>query len=227
MMKLLCTAAVCCLVFATSTVHAQYIVDDGTAEAGLGIGGDSHIVHLNAFQAVAGQLTVNTIDIAFGNPAVAATDGAAIGYHLWTDPNNDGNPDDAQLFFSGTGTISSANTDTFVSFATPDFNLNVGDYFFVGYDSNTNGGGGANFTAARDTTNPVGQSWIAGNSDGVTDLDLNNLGGAGIAVAELSTIDPTFAGNWLIRADFTEPVPEPTSGFLLLGLGTVMLRRKR
>lgn len=185
-----------------------YKWDDGSSEDAIAFGvqgvNNAESAWFNQFTVVAGAETITSLDIVWGTPANSTPanqlNGQPVIICIWNDPNNDGNPNDSTLIASVNGTISSANTDTFVTY-TFDTPVNIGPAgtsFFVGdvtpaYDQ------GELFFQGIDETNPQGHSWVAGNSTG-DPVDYMNLGNNDT----LGTIDSFgLPGNWLIRANGT------------------------
>ena len=171
---------------------------------------------------------ITGLQIAFGanSNSDPPADGSPVLAAIWSDPNNDGDPADAQLLNSVAGVVANSHTDTFVSFpfSTPT-TIPVGDNFFVGFQHTETGGLG-NYAVARDTSSDAGVSWLIASTGG-TLLDLNDLGSAEFGGSFASF---GFAGNALIRA-VASPVaaiPEPSSALpLLFCITTTMLARRR
>lgn len=204
-----------------------YSVDDGSAESSLASTGNANTnLWLNVFTVVAGGEQINSIDIAFG----AATNmdppanGTPATVYLWTSASNNPNPTvDASVVSSVAGTVQSIHTNTFITFALPvPVLLNVGDVFFVGFQS-------TDFAVGADTNSPAGQSWIFTNFDN-NPIDPNNLAGT-VVGGEFGAVG--FPGNALIRANGSSisTVPEPgtftLAGLAAFGLIGRVIRRRR
>lgn len=203
-----------------ATAASLYAVDDGSSENSIGFPAGGDIAWFNAFTVLPGQEVITNIILAWGSVA----DGTAASVHLWSDPNNDGNPNDAVLLQSQSTTVTSPNTDTFVTVDIPDTTLMVGDTFFVGAFASSPTGF---FPAAIDQTTSAGQSWVAGSSI-VGSVDLSSLSTASL----LGTIDSFgFPGNWLVRAEATAAtptsVPEPAFVTGLLGISAAALLKRK
>lgn len=193
-----------------------YSLDDGTAEASIGFNGGGDIAWLNSFTVVEGHKTITDILIAWGS---SIDEGEAASVHLWSDPNNDGNPDDAVLLESVNTTVTNPSTNTFASIDIPDRTFAVGDTFFVGgFMSSTD----TFFPALLDQTSSAGKSWVSGGAVG--SVDLNNLSGS----SAFGTIDSFgIPGNLLVRAKGT-PEPENIFGTIIaLTIAMMSLRKKR
>lgn len=200
----------------------EYQRDDGVAENTIGLTAAGSFGWLQTYTSLATAPIITNIRIAFGTPLTL--NGAPVTAYLWSDPNQDGNPTDAQVLASAAGVISGANAavpinnPTFVSFNIPDTAVTVGQRFFLGVIMQTQLAG--QFPAAVDQTIPLpgpGVQWAAIGTTGT--MNPNALPG----VTDISTI-PTLAGKWLIRGDGV--IPEPTSLALLGFVGLLAIRRR-
>lgn len=215
---LLCAATV--FAIGTSSAPAQVIgYDDGTAETSFGFGlppGNSASIWMNAFPSTV-PTSVVALQVIFGSPNfpggnVALT--TPITFAVWSDPNNDGNPTDAILLATGSGTVTSTDTNTYVTYTFPT-QVDVSGGVFVGYSIDAS----APFPQGYDQDNPtVGTSWAYGGSDLAV---LSNNSGP----FDLNTVFPGVATIRLVA------VPEPAtylSGITaLVLLGAQCLRRQR
>ena len=177
---------------------ANYAIDDGAGESSLGLV-NSDIVYLNQFDSLPGMDVITDIQIAFGanTNQDPPPNGSPVTVGIWSDPNNDGNPEDAILLQSVNGSIQNSHTDTFVSFPLPQPQLiPVGDSFFVGFRSVS---AGPNFPLARDKNTILNdRSWLAFSVLPNT-LDVNDLDG--VNTGDFDTFDGFgFPGVALIRA---------------------------
>jgi hypothetical protein len=198
------------LVAAADLQATTYKVDDDTGESGFGGFGET-FYWVNGFTSQAGAENIHQVQISFGaSGATPSTyNGKAIHIAIWSDPNDDGNPDDAVLEGHTTGVISGfVNTidTTATAFANFDFSSGVtipaGEKFFVGFGYYLSGN--SVFGAARDSSSSgQGNSWaMRWNFDNPD------------AYAEMSTattkqnFDTVFGGNAMIRAIGQSP-PTP------------------
>lgn len=212
-----CLAAACfwCVAAASNAKAFTYSIDDGIADAGIGLSGSGDLIALNSFSTVQGT-TVTSISIAFGAPAISsALNGLPFQAILWSDPNGDGNPADAAVLATANGMISGAGTNTFVSLSispTPILTAN----FFVGFILTAPP---SSFPGAVDETSPIlpDRSFVtaaAPNHGNIFDLGSNSL-------VPLSSLESAgVPGNWLIRAgaEVQQTVPETGTGLLLLSI---------
>ncbi|MEO7723186.1 MAG: hypothetical protein ABIU29_00630 [Chthoniobacterales bacterium] len=183
-----------------------YAVDDGTAENVLGFtdGEQSYEgIFFNQFSVIPGQTTITAVEIAWGWSGYPQTlDGTPVTIGIWSDPNNDGLPDDGILLGSVAGTVANAGTNTFVTYAfSPPLELPpAASSFFVG--NMTPALPQALFFQAFDQ-NSVSrrQSWLAGMSE-FSPVDINNLGNNDV----LFLLEDSLSGNLMIRADGVGPV---------------------
>ena len=192
--------------------------DDGSSEDALAFGtegvSNAQAVWLNRITVIPGIDNVAIISVAWGTPSnstpASQLNGMPVTVGIWSDPNNDGSPDDAVLIASASGTIKDANTDTFVSyFFSPPVPLGpAGTNLFVGDVTPAFTGGELFYQAIDESSGSKGQSYLAAMSDG-SPADINNLGNNDV----IGTIDSFGApGNFLIRADpeLEPPPPTPT-----------------
>ena len=172
-----------------------YILDDGTAEdaVGLTLGGD--IISLNQFTVIPGDETINSISIAWGTPAFfdPSLDGLPYTAVLWSDPNGDGQPDDAAVLATAPGVVASQGTNTFL--ITPITPKGVATSFFVGFIITHMAG---QFPSAFDESAPVfNRSFVAGDTaPGTGNIDCLPCNELPVAPIESFGL----FGNWLIRA---------------------------
>ena len=161
-----------------------YITDDGTADSGTGLTAGGTIAWLNHFVTQDDITTISAISVAWGNvPA-----GTACTVYLWSDPNNDGTPNDAVVLASAATTVADPDTSTYVTVDIADTYVGPnGTNFYVGAII-THGPGA--YPAAVDYDG-WGTGWIAGNTAG--GLDPNNLAAAPVALQP-------YTNAWLLRA---------------------------
>lgn len=201
-----------------TVAEADYSVDDGSFEIAYGDpGGNLSIAFLNQFYATEAEQVITEIDILFG----PNTDGEPVTVYLWSDPNNDGNPNDASVLASLAGVVQFENT-AFSTYDIPDVQLNVGDSFFVGAIFEAAGG-----AVTVDTNSAFqGVSWAA--LDTMGSLDPNNLNSGNFQLALLGGSGSPFQeGNLLVRARGTASIPEPASISMLLCAGAIIVARRR
>ena len=165
-------------------------VDDGIAEDSVGNSAIGNFIWLNAFQVATGGEVLRSVDLAFGSGIPA---GETVAVHVWTDPNNDGNPEDAVRRFTVTVESVNPGTSQFTTVDVPDFVLGeAGTWFFIGAQTVSRP-----FPAPRDFANPSAlRSWVSAGTQ-LDDADPDDLDAAGL----FGLIDSFgITGNWLIRA---------------------------
>ncbi|MCE2883142.1 MAG: hypothetical protein LW636_12420, partial [Planctomycetaceae bacterium] len=164
-----------------------YRIDDGGAEFGIRSAG-SHMAWLSSYRIERGASRIEAIEINFVFMPAGAT--ATVG--LWSDPNGDGNPSDAQLLASAV--VPTGPLGVFKTVDIPDTEVGPdGTSFFVGAYAPV---GGNDFPGALDTSgNPIlGRCWVIGRD---TPFDPNNLAAG---AAQFETIESAlFPGKWLVR----------------------------
>jgi hypothetical protein len=181
------------------------------------------LMWLNAYKIQTGGEILKSISLTWGAPA----QGSPTSLLLYTDPNNDGNPNDASLLTQVETQVINPDSRQFTTINLQPTTLNVGQTFFVG----------ALFRNVRRDQRPAiadlagnapGTSWFAiGNhgDDEPSNIDVNNLANnfrSGSASQSPLPL-PTVYGNWVLRATgdtARRRVPE-SSG--VVGLGIVSL----
>ncbi len=203
------------------------------------------LMWLNSYQVAAGGELIKSIDLTWGAPprplntgnsTTPTTNGLADWQNraypatvlLYSDPNNDGNPNDAKLLAQADTTIANPNTPQFTTTPINPTELKVGQTFFVGALVRNVVRDQRPATADLSSTNP-GRSWFAIGNHGdaqPSNIDINNLannfnpsGGS-----ESPVPLPSVYGNWVLRAygddAIKRRIPEPS---VSLGLGLVSL----
>ena len=180
------------LLFPAST----YMIDDGSAEDAIGLTAGGDTICLNEFAVIPGSESISSVSIAWGTPAFfdPSLDGMPYTVAIWSDPDGNGDPGDAQLLTTASGVISQQGTDTFI---TTNISATISTKnFFVGFLVTQQAG---QFPAAFDESNPIfNRSYIAGSGTqgggNIQNLNDNDLPVAPIEIYGL-------LGNWLIRAD--------------------------
>jgi hypothetical protein len=209
-----------------------YRVDDGVSDTASGIQngvGTYDMLWLNSFTTQAPREVIRSISLTWGTPQAppgntGRLNGLATEVLLYSDPNNDGNPQDAVLLTSALTTVANQDTDIFSQInITP---TQVSGSFFVAALMRNLPLGNA-FPAAFDTTSPINdRSWLLFTTSITTP-------GTGINSGDLSSIRTIESfnhprGNWLLRARGTAvPAVIPTPALLpgLLGFGLGIWRR--
>lgn len=203
---------------------ANYSIDSGSAVAALGDTDPWSAAAVNHFTAAAGGDTISSISVVFGSPVggTGLVGGEAFTVVLWSDPNSDGNPNDAVVLGSAAGTISIFNSPTSAAQTTSitPVALTAGQSFFAGVVYNSYA---ANITpGAVSPSGTPGDSWLAYNGTSGP-ININSLNSS-VALDVLGTLVPAASGlASMVRAN---GVPEPTSAGLA-GLGLLALSRRR
>ena len=115
--------------FGPPPLEVEYALDDGSREGNYGVLGVADYVWLNQFQVEPGGETIGTISVVLGN----IFSGTAYEVVLWSDPNGDGEPDDAEVLASAAANTANANTSVFNDIAiVPTYVGPPGTSFFAG-----------------------------------------------------------------------------------------------
>ena len=165
----------------------QYVLDDGSSEDTIGLANGGEIAWLNRFVVEPSGESIKALRLAYGN---VPPDTAAMVY-VWSDPDSNGNPADAQVLASAGTTVQDPGTDTFDYVEIPETYIGAaGTSFFVGAIIQHAAG---ELPAPIDLTTDEGGSWLAGGSS----VNPNDLSAASLfgQPAEFG-----FAGNWLVQA---------------------------
>ncbi len=152
------------------------MIDDGTSENVWGLTAGGEMCWINHFVTdYPGR--VSSIGVAFGSPAWPGTSGVtpgqAVRVYVWSDPNQDGSPSDAELLGEGAGSVElySIDTDAVQMVALPGSGIAVSGSFFLGASVVTTSG----YPAPADDdgwTGPPDQGFLTFNS---IPFDPNNI----------------------------------------------------
>lgn len=214
------------LVLGMHTARAQhYTIDDGTSELPLSWGNgssNSGSIWLNSFTVDPRFDVINSIAVAWSAPlGINNTSGVGMQALLYSDPNGDGDPLDAVLLTSVAGTMQSAGTNTFITYALPPTAIITAGFFVGVYVPGFERGRLTQDIMSYDTTPPTfpNRSFVFVNFDGSEpnpiDLSSNTIAGPIESFG--------LAGNFLIRANATSAVPENGSGIWLLVLSSATI----
>jgi hypothetical protein len=202
------------------------------------------LMWLNSYEVETGGEILNSVSLSWGKPPTrtapnpigtpSPTSGLAdwqtrdypATIFLYSDPNNDGNPNDAQLLTQADTRVANPDTNLLTTVNLQPTQLAVGQKFFVGALFRNLERNQRPATANVNSQNP-GRSWFAiGNhgDDQPSNFDAVNLANNFVSGAnQQSPIPlPSVYGNWVLRVsgDALPPkrVPEPG---MILGLGLV------
>lgn len=194
----------------TAAEDFVYTIDDGSAENALGLTDGGDIMWLNAFEVADGAGTITDLATTLGSPDGDNPAPGPVRFVLYEDPNDDGDPTDAEFLTETTVTIDDPGSGEFTVASIPP--TEVEGVFFIAalYQDHS----AASFPAPMDESSPSqGASWVVGettpNSFNVQDLAAN-------ALAPTNLDEVGFPANWLLRADGTASFLtfSPSSGTL-------------
>jgi len=176
----------------------EYAWDDGGHELNVGVVFGGYIGWLNHFVVEAGAETIGAVKIVYGY----VPEDTPVTVYLWSDPDGDGNPDDARVLASVSTVAQNSNTNIFTETeVSPVYVGPVGTSFFVGATMYVLGGPDPPgvYPCALDRTTSADQSWFV--LDPVEPIDPNNLDYPQYTGRWFGPIDQySSPGNWLIRA---------------------------
>lgn len=170
---------------------SAYALDFGDPQDSVGLIGGGEMLFLNTYVVVPGAETIYSVSWSWGD-SIPPNNRATI--VVYTDPNDDGDPIDAQLLTQHTVETFS-EPFSFQRNAIPPTYVGVaGDVFYVGV-----------VVLHNDEENPAGfdsasafpgRSWVAGDGTAVDIFDLTNN-----ELAPFLVENAGLPGNWTVRAD--------------------------
>ncbi len=186
----------------------EYIYDSGVSTLSVGGFESVSLLWAHHFDRQVGAAVLTAVSTTFRD---VFEPGQSFQVHVWSDPNGDGNPSDAFLLASASGTVDAGSIETDV-FQT----LSIGPValppsFFIG--AATPG----DFPAPLDQTIDNGDAWI--DSNGV-EYDPN------LVVGAFNIDDAGVSGVWMLRAhaaDSGPPVPASGTWGMIALIGLVLV----
>jgi hypothetical protein len=178
-------------------VYEGYVLDDGFNEYGVR-GAGSYMAWLNHFTVADDAETISAIVVSYSFVPVGKT----MDLYLWSDPDGDGDPVDAQVLAHAVDPVEVVGGGTFTRVDLPDTWVGPnGTSFFVGLICSTTSD---EYPGALDSTPPsyLEESWIVGSD---VPIDPNDLGANAIEFVPIEDAIP-FPGNWIVRAEAVIPV---------------------
>ncbi|MCP3906381.1 MAG: hypothetical protein GY715_22400, partial [Planctomycetes bacterium] len=172
-----------------------YRYDDGTAEFGLRPEG-THGAWLNNFIVEGDGTVIEAIDLTFVNIAA----GVPATVYLWSDPNGDGDPTDAQVLASaGVTTQGSVPNDVLRVNIADTYVGEAGTSFFVGAIIEYPTPIEEQFPAPMDASPPItlGVAWAVGKNG---PIDPNDLSNGALEFSLLDTLFPPNVFELIVRA---------------------------
>lgn len=191
---------------------AIYKVDDGTSENNIGLNAVNELMWLNAFQTVAGAEVITSISSAVASGA-AETPARFI---LYNDPDNDGDPSNAEYLTETSGILTNPGEDVFTTVTIDPTTVN--GVFFIAVlieeDPSINA-----FPMPQDNNSPSQRSSWAISNDVLGEFDVFDLSANSLPPLLIDDADPDggLNGNWLLRADGQFFSASPLSGTVLQG----------
>jgi hypothetical protein len=183
----------------------NYSLDDGTTDSSLGLVLGGTLCWFQRFdtQPIADYDVINEIDVAYGfpgNPGFGIPDGTPATVGIWEDPNDDGDPADAQLMLLQATTVQGNDTQALNPVSiTP---VTVRRFFFVGvflkHFQNQ-------FPASRDVnTQSQGRAFFVGTTTQNGTFDPAHLAGLGhtqiFSMDTAGTPPGSLNSVWRVRA---------------------------
>ena len=173
--------------------------DDGSTENSLGLTAGGELCWMHHFNATQGGV-IQKIWTCFGTPlypgSSGVTPGAAFRVYVWSDPNGDGNPNDAVFLGEASGVVSGGSIDTDVLQSVAiDIPIPANLSFFVGASVVTTGG---NPAPMDENGFQYGKSWLAFNQVPFNPTNFVNL---------YKMTDIGYPCNWLLRTEVSYGAP--------------------
>ena len=169
----------------------RYQYDDGGSEV-IVRSDDSWTCWLNHFVTTDETDTITAVELLVHE----LNNGLEFTIGVWSDPNGDGDPTDAQL--SARRPADELTEETWFQINVPDVVGPPGTSFFVGGIVQTSDGWPGSLDA--DAPHAIGQSWIIGAPEAFDPNDLT------ANATEFSTTEAFFTGNWVLRGIDTREV---------------------
>ena len=171
-----------------------YSIDDGEGDISVRTDG-TWMAWLNQFTVEPGFETITAVETTFGSSAI----GQPVTFYVWSDPNGDGEPSDAQVLASRSIVVEPGmdDPDIVVRFEIPPVEVGPpGTSYFVGIIVDVELTS-ADFPAAGDWDAPhfAGRSWLVG---AFKPIDPNNLDFEAVEYGLFEDLLPE--GNWIMRA---------------------------
>ena len=195
----------------------SYVYDDGASEnatkiwSGAGTWGTT--CWMNLYPATGGADVITKIEVAFGSglfPNNRPSIGEACTVGVWSDPNQDGNPNDGLLIGSEAGFVTVLG-DAFQTFTLTTAVPVTGNFFVGAWMANApttpQGGGNGSFPAAIDNTfGPGVVSWLTGGG-GTTGAPGAFSPATLVGLVFFPTNAPIATGVFLVRAEGSGATP--------------------
>ncbi len=177
-----------------SLAELVYSIDDGEGDISVRTDG-TWMAWLNQFTVEPGFETITAVETTFGSSAI----GQPVTFYIWSDPNGDGEPSDAQVLSSRSIVVEPGmdDPDVVVRFEIPTVEVGpAGTSYFVGIIVDVELTS-ADFPASGDWDPPhaPGRSWLVG---AFKPIDPNNLTFEAVEYGLFEDLLP--AGNWIMRA---------------------------
>lgn len=175
-----------------SDLPESYRRDDGTAE--IYVSSDApNMAWLTQFEIVPGAERITAIEVLHARLPL----GKLVDVYLWSDPNGDGDPTDAQVLAHAATLVQSPDTNTYETADIPDTYVGpAGTSFFVGaivHDFVLF----TDYPGAKHSTAPTYTSWLVGKN-GV--IDPNDLSLDNDEFLRIDDLGGAFVGVWCLRA---------------------------
>ena len=188
----------CDLGFTTEPIYERH---DGTSEKAEGAEGPGTLAWMERFTGRANLSEIRSISVTFGESGLSpAIIGRPVTVCLWSDPDGDGTPNDAEPIVIVDAVIDGPLGTSAQLIELPgSVTVGVGSNFFVGVVMTLPPDAGFNFwyPAAIDESGGSLDSWIARDADLLSPADV----GSAEVLERLAETDPKFAtSRWMITA---------------------------
>lgn len=174
-----------------------YLYDDDIYEGAVGTDFVASLCWMTRFTVQPGAEIINGVEVAYGVAPV----GFPVHVGVWSDPDGNGDPNDAVLLGSIDTQVESPWTPvTIISLPFPETVVGApGESFFIGVWGDSFPPSPSCFPAPYDAQSTVNESWWI---EKVGPIDPDDPSGGAVLSGPISEIIPGLVGDWLVRGTY-------------------------